>query len=200
MSIIKLNNRSVKDITQFGSISSLGSLTHIATQTASSSASLSFTSGIDSTYKEYIFYFVNIHPSAQADFTFNLSTDGGSNYNVTKTTTDFRVFQTENGSSTSLSYEGGLDLAQSTGEQIIAQSIDDANDACSSGFVNLFNPSSTTFVKHFIGISSLIYADTYCMQERFAGYGNTTSAINAVRFKMSSGNIDSGQILLFGLN
>jgi len=91
-------------------------------------------------------------------------------------------------------------LAQSTGEQIIAQSIDDANDACSSGFVNLFNPSSTTFVKHFIGISSLIYADTYCMQERFAGYGNTTSAINAVRFKMSSGNIDSGQILLFGLN
>ena len=96
MSIVKLNNRSVKDITAFGSISSLGSLTHIATQTASSSASISFTSGIDSTYKEYIFYFVNMHPASDSkSFQFNMSVDSGSNYNVTKTTADFLAYNYE---------------------------------------------------------------------------------------------------------
>jgi len=200
MSIVKLNNRSVKDITQFGSISSLGSLTHIATQTASSSASLSFTSGIDSTYKEYIFYFVNIHPSAQSNFGFNLSTDSGSNYNVTKTSTDFRVFHQESSGATNLGYEGGMDLAQSTSDQRICENLSTENDGSLSGFLHLFNPSSTTFVKHFIGVSQLLYATDFCMSEHFAGYGNTTSAIDAIIFRMSSGNIDSGQILLFGLN
>jgi len=200
MSIVKLNNRSVKDITAFGSITSLGSLTHIATQTASSSASISFTSGIDSTYKEYIFYFVNIHPSAQSSFGFNLSTDSGSNYNVTKTSTDFRVFHQESSGATDLGYEGGMDLAQSTSDQEICENLSTENDGSLSGFLHLFNPSSTTFVKHFIGVSQLLYATDFCMSERFAGYGNTTSAIDAVIFRMSSGNIDSGQILLFGLN
>ena len=129
MSIIKLNNRSVKDITQFGSISSLGSLTHIATQTASSSASLSFTSGIDSTYKEYIFYFVNIHPASDSvSFDFNLSTDGGSNYNVTKTTTHFYAYYNEGGSDQALTYAGGSDLAQSTSAQPLGIGLGTDND------------------------------------------------------------------------
>src|SRR6056300_802333 len=96
MSLIKLNDRAVKDVTQFGSISSLGSLTHISKATASASASISFTSGIDSTYKEYVFYFVNMHPSTDGvKFLFNFSTDGGSTYNVTKTATNFYAGHTE---------------------------------------------------------------------------------------------------------
>ena len=206
MSIVKLNNRSVKDVTAFGSISSLGSLTHIATQTASSSASLSFTSGIDSTYKEYIFYFVNIHPATDsADLQFNMSADSGSNYNVTKTTTAFRAFHNEAGNDTNFSYHSGEDLAQGTGFQSIAYEIDNANDSGISGSLHLFDPSNTTFTKHFLAQTSSCLDGggsygIYNLNFFTAGYGNTTSAIDAVQFKMSSGNIDSGQILLFGLN
>jgi hypothetical protein len=105
MSLIKLNNRAVKDVTQFGSITSLGSLTHISTATASASASIEFTSGIDSTYKEYVFYFVNIHRSANTFFAFNMSTDGGSNYNVAKTTTFFDAYHNESGADSALQYD-----------------------------------------------------------------------------------------------
>ena len=198
MSIVKLNNRSVKDITHFGSITSLGSLTHIATQTASSSSSISFTSGIDSTYKEYIFYFVNIHPSSTAYFQFNLSSDGGSNYNVTKTTTLFNVYHNEAGSDTTLGYNTGHDLAQSTSPQYLTE-MTTSNDDSGSGSLTLFNPSSSVFVKHFIADNNGLYS-SYSNRRFVAGYGNTTSPINAVQFTMSSGNIDSGQILLFGLN
>ena len=202
MSIVKLNNRSVKDITAFGSITSLGSLTHIATQTASSSSSISFTSGIDSTYKEYIFYFVNMHPSSVgANFTFQGSTDGGSNYNTTMTTTYFTAFHNEAGSDTSLTYEAGRDLAQSTDFQILAYNSNNDNDASHSGSLHLFNPSSTTFVKHFISNMSTIYRSGEPGEyETFvAGYMNTTSAVDAIQFKMSSGNIDAGDICLYGI-
>ena len=201
MSIIKLNNRSVKDITSFGSISSLGSLTHIATQTASSSASISFTSGIDSTYKEYIFYFVNIHPSGDgSQFLFNLSVDAGSNYNVTKTTTAFRSFHSEDDSATGLGYYTGGDLAQSTDFQRFADSLGNDNDQSLSGTFTLFDPSSTTFVKHFIANVNYSYDADYSLQYFLAGYGNTTSAVDAVQFKMNSGNIDAGTKTLYGIN
>jgi len=200
MSIVKLNNRSVKDITQFGSISSLGSLTHIATQTASSSSSINFTSGIDSTYKEYIFYFVNIHPATNdVSFVFNLSADSGSNYNVTKTTTFFRARHKEDGSSSALEYRTSQDLAQGTGTQQLAGSGND-NDQSISGTLTLFNPSSTTFVKHFIATNNACDEGNGSRNNFIAGYANTTSAIDAVQFTFASGNIDSGQILLFGLN
>ena len=203
MSLIKLNNRAVKDVTQFGSISSLGSLTHISTATASASASIEFTSGIDSTYKEYVFYFVNIHPSVQnAFFTFNFSTDSGSNYNVTKTSTTFRAYHFENDLSQILQYLTGEDLAQSTAFQPLVYAGND-NDMSMCGELKIFNPSSTTYVKHFISVSNG-YTDGGAadLSENFyiAGYGNTTSAVNAIRFQMSSGNIDAGQILLFGVN
>ena len=201
MSIIKLNNRSVKDVTAFGSISSLGSLTHIATQTASSSASLSFTSGIDSTYKEYIFYLVDIHPATDdANFLFNMSIDSGSNYNVTKTSTFFRSYHQEDASQQGVSYYSGGDSAQSTGTQLLSYGCGNDNDQCTTGFLHLFNPSSTTFVKHFIGRTNTYESTNNSWGGFLAGYGNTTSAINALQFSMSSGNIDSGQILLFGLN
>ena len=200
MSIVKLNNRSVKDVTAFGSISSLGSLTHIATQTASSSASLSFTSGIDSTYKEYIFYFVNIHPATDnANFTFNMSIDSGSNYNVDKTTTFFYAYHNEGGSATALQYRTDYDLT-GTGFHILAAEVGNGDDETASGYVHLFNPSSTTFVKHFLSRASHYQGSNYMIDNYTGGYGNTTSAVDAVQFKMSSGNIDAGDICLYGIN
>ena len=200
MSIVKLNNRSVKDITSFGSISSLGSLTHIATQTASSSASISFTSGIDSTYKEYIFYFVNIHPSTAAQLKCNFSVDGGSNYNVTKTTTSFVAQHLENGTYPTLTYQAVRDLAQSTSDMFISSSLLADNDGNFGGSMTLFNPSSTTFVKHFMARVSSPKANNYNIDWFCAGYFNTTSAIDAMQFKMASGNIDAGDICLYGIN
>jgi hypothetical protein len=200
MSIIKLNNRSVKDATAFGSISSLGELTFISKQTASSSATISFTSGIDSTYKEYIFYFVNIHPETDGvKFQVNFR-DGGTDYDATKTSTTFRSRHDEGDSTTQLVYVTGADLAQSTGVQFITEDIGNENDQCASGTLHLFNPSSTTFVKHFISTIQIVEEANESRTLFTAGYCNTTSAIDGVQFTMSSGNIDSGQILLFGLN
>ena len=202
MALIKLNNRSVKDATAFGSISSLGSLTLIQKQTASSSATISFTSGIDSTYKEYIFYFVNIHPQTDS---VNLQVnfrDGGSSYDATKTTTAFMAHHAENDAYTEFSYDGGADLAQSTGSQklVAATSIGGDNDQSLSGFLHLFNPSSTTFVKHFIARTNTSGSGDSSSDTFIAGYCNVTAAIDGVQFDMSSGNIDSGDIILFGLN
>ena len=201
MSIVKLNNRSVKDITAFGSITSLGSLTHIATQTASSSASLSFTSGIDSTYKEYIFYFVNIHPATNnQEFTFQGSTNSGSSYGVTITSTFFQAYHAENGSATSLAYNTNKDLAQSTSFQAIADTTGNGDDETASGFLHLFNPSSSVFVKHFFSVDNHYYNGTYSINDYAAGYFNTQSPIDAIQFKMASGNIDSGTIKLYGVS
>ena len=201
MSIVKLNNRSVKDITQFGSISILGSLTHIATQTASTSSSIDFTSGIDSTYKEYIFYFVNIHAgTGDAIFSFQADTGTNTNYNQTITSTAFTAQHGEGGSPASLFYNTGGDLAQGTGLQQLSEYNGTENDHNSSGYLHLFNPSSSTFVKHFISVSNLIGGEDRNRNGYNSGYINTTTAITRIRFKMDTGNIDSGQILLFGLN
>ena len=201
MSLVKLSNNGVKNITSVGNVGT-GELKFISKQTASSSASISFTSGIDSTYKEYIFYFVNIHPQTDdVSFMFNLSTDGGSNYNVTKTSTFFIAFHNEAGSQTNLTYSGNYDNAQSTGnEYLTTDTLGADNDQCVSGYMHLFNPSSTTFVKHFIAQVSHYHEADFAVNDFKAGYGNTTSAINAVRFQMDSGNIDSGDILLYGVN
>ena len=199
MSIIKLNNRAVKDATAFGSITGLGNLVFISRSTASSSSSLSITSGIDSTYKEYIFFFNNIHASTQAHFQVNFSADGGSNYNVTKTTTFFFASHTETGSDTSLSYQGSFDLAQSTSAQPLGLSFSSDSDAGGAGYMHLFEPSNTNHVKHFISVAGGFTDATYYNTNYVAGYGNTTSAINAVQFSMASGNIDSGTIDMYGV-
>ena len=199
MSIIKLNNRAVKDATTVGSFSGLGNLVFISRSTASSSSSVSITSGIDSTYKEYIFVFNNIHASTQAHFQVNFSADGGSNYNVTKTTTYFRSVHDEADSYTTVAYEQSRDLAQGTGYQNLSSGIDADDDGSVSGHLHLFDPSNTTFVKHFISVTNAMIHANYTMQDFCAGYGNTTSAINAVNFKMTSGNIDSGTITMYGV-
>jgi hypothetical protein len=175
-------------------------MTLISSQTASGSASIEFTSGIDSSYPIYKFEFINIHPQTDsAQFKFNLSTDTGSNYNVAKTTTFFKAYHAEDDAGSALAYEASDDLAQGTGSQIMGSVIDNDNDACWDGCMYLYNPSSTTFVKHFMSVGASLGATKWSYNDFVAGYGNTTSAVDAVQFTMSSGNIDSGTIKLYGI-
>ncbi len=194
-----LNNTSLTNITAYNAAVVSGSMVLISSQTASASASISFTTGIDSTYKEYQFYFINIHPATDSvGFSFQGSTDGGSNYNVTMTTTFFEAYHDEANTATGLGYEASYDQAQGTGfQRIVLNQGSDADQSC-NGTLQLFNPSSTTYVKHFIASSNSSSATNYSQEDFMAGYFNTTSAINAVQFKMSSGNMD-GTILMYGI-
>jgi hypothetical protein len=197
-----LTNNSIANVTAYNAAIATGGMVLISSQTASASASISFTTGINSTYKEYQFYFINIHPSSNGEsFQFNMSTDSGSNYNVTKTSTAFDAFHNEAGTDAGLRYDGdNKDLAQSTGFQSLNYNFGGTeNDSNLGGFLTIFNPSSTTYVKHYIASVNWQYLNTYSIQCHTAGYGNTTSAINAVQFKMSSGNIDAGTILMYGI-
>ena len=178
---------------------SAGGLIALSTQTASSSASISFTSGIDSTYSEYLFIFNNIHPATQSAFQFNLSIDTGSNYNVTKTATYFRSHHNESGSSSILGGEFGNATHQETTYQNLGDSTGTDNDQSLSGYLHLFEPSSTTFVKHFISVINDYNGSDFNRNCFISGYGNTTSAIDAIDFRMSSGNIDAGTIQMFGV-
>jgi hypothetical protein len=200
MALVKYNNNSISAVTAAASIPS-GSLVLIKSQTASSSANISFIHGtssvvFDGTYNTYMFKFIDIHPASAEHFTFNATTDG-TNFNVTKTTTYFHATHNEGGSSQSLSYVTGKDLAQSTDYQRIIDSMSNANDECGSGTLFFFSPASTTFVKHFISNTSSANAEE--KNAYVAGYMNTTSAITGIDFKMSSGNIDSGTIKLYGI-
>jgi hypothetical protein len=195
-----INDASVASIDALANISAGDGITLISSQTASASGSVNFTSGIDSTYRTYMFKFINIHSSFDGDdFLFNLSTDGGSNYNVTKTTTAFYAYHDEADANTALTYNTGADLAQSTAAQILIPSVGTDNDQASSGTLYLFNPSSTTYVKHFMSnLNTYTYPD-YSSNFYVAGYGNTTSAINAIRFQFSAGDVDAGTIHMYGV-
>ena len=179
-----------------------GAWTKISSVTASSSATISFTSGIDSTYDVYCFKFYNMHPATQnVDLVFNGSTDGGSNYNVTKTSSYFYATHSEADDIASSDYEADRDLAQSTAFQEIASLIGNDNDQSGSGSLFLFSPSDATYVKHFIANSNSARASSVRSRNQYvAGYFNTTSAIDAIQFKMDSGNIDDGIIALFGIS
>ena len=177
-----------------------GAWTLISTVTASASADISFTSGLDSTYDEYVFMFNNLHPSATAKFQVNFSTDGGSNYNVTKTTTSIQIYHNETtDADTGFGYSTGSDLAQGTGVAQIGQGASTGNDESLAGVFHLFDPSNATFVKHFI-VDTVSTSDGYAYRRLHAGYGNTTSAIDAIQFSQSTGNIDSGTISLYGIS
>ena len=202
MSLNFANNNSLSAITSLPASISGGAMTLLSTQTASGSANISFTSGIDSTYDEYVFKFYNIHPASNTvNLQINASTDGGSNYNVTKTTSYFLAYHTENDSGTALQYYANRDLAQSTSAQQIV-TIGNTNDDSASGTLTLYNPSSSVFVKHFLSRQQAPTGEATqnCKDTYVAGYFNTTSAINAIQFTMSSGNIDSGVIKLYGIS
>ena len=200
MALVKYNNNSISSLTSAGQLAS-GSLVPISEQTASGSASIEFTTGIDSTYPIYRFEFINCNPATNdVNFEFNMSTDGGSNYNVTKTTTLFSAFHYENDSSTFFGYDTSRDLAQSTANQKFTASggIGNDSDHCISGSLTIFNPSSTTFVKHFIARSNYTNHADVSIDCYLGGYGNTVASINAFKFLMSSGNFD-GTIKLYGI-
>ena len=175
-----------------------GNLVLLNTQTASGSASVSFTSGIDSTYDVYIFKFMGVNPATDgANFTFQASTDGGSSYGVTATTTFFRAYHTEADSS-GLGYDTDEDLAQSTSYQPLNPLVGNGSDECAVGDLYLFAPSSTTYVKHFYSTTNNYHRDDRQQNNFIGGYFNTTTALNAISFKMSSGNFD-GVVKMYGL-
>jgi len=172
----------------------------LATVTASGDSNISITSGIDSTYNIYKFRFINIHPSNNTT-TFSVNfRDGGSNYDATKTTSFFAANHSEDDSSTSLAYATGADLAQSTGAQKIATSVGNDNDENFSGELYLFNPSSTTFVKHFMGVNQISNHSDTSAQEFYSGYCNVTAAIDGVQFSTSAGTFETGTIEMYGIN
>ena len=201
--LVKHNNNSISAITTAGTLSP--NMVVIKEQTASSSSSISFVHGssdvvLDSTYPIYVFKFINLNPATDdKKFQFNLSTDSGSNYNVSKTTTYFSAYHNESGSSTSLAYRTGNDLANGTGVQVFTESAGNGSDESAVGELTLFNPSSTTFVKHFIARTSTYYVSDYAMDVYTAGYANTTSAINAIQFSVESGGNFDGTIKLYGI-
>jgi hypothetical protein len=184
---------------------SLGSMVHIKTLTASGDATLSFVDGtadvvLDSTYPIYKFEFINIHPATDgAEFQVGFR-DGGTNYDAIKTTTGFLAIHTESDSETGLNDRSALDgQAQNTGFLNINLNLGNDNDQSLSGTMFLYNPSSTTFVKHFMTDVQYSQNTDGSINYRCAGYCNTTTAIDGVQFKMSSGNTDAGKIKLYGI-
>ena len=173
---------------------------------ASSSGTVSFVDGassvvLDNTYKTYLFRFINMHPATNnVYFQFQCSTDSGSNYNTTVTSTWNAAFHNENDGSAGAEYGTGNDQAQGTSFQYLSQTTGNENDESCAGELFLFDPSSTTFVKHFMARLDNYISNDVQMDSFIAGYFNTTSAIDAIQFKMSSGNIDSGTIEMYGIN
>jgi len=203
MALIKLNNRGVRNVSTFGSVGG-GSMTFIKKLTSDGSDDdLSFVDGtsdvvLDSTYKEYLFTFNNIHPETNdVFFQFQGNAAGGSGYNETITSTHFRAYHFEDGTASGLAYRTGNDQAQATGFQRLSEEIGNGNDESLSGYLHLFNPSSTTYVKHFTARTA---GQIGSPRDVFvAGYFNTTSAIDEIQFKMSSDEIQGGDICLYGI-
>ena len=172
--------------------------------TASADLTISFVDGtsdvvLDSTYPVYCFKFYNLHPATNnIKFQYNFTTDG-SNWNVSKATTFFLAYHAEDGSASTLAYDTNSDLANGTGYQYFGNDVGNDNDQGVSGYMYLFSPSDTTFVKHFMTETSVANQADLMVTFKTAGYCNTTSAITGVDFKSTSGNIDSGVIKLFGI-
>ena len=184
---------------------SLGSMVHIKTLTASSSGTLSFVDGassvvLDGTYPIYKFEFTDIHPATnEAYFSFQVDTGTNTNYNIAVTSTAFDAYNYESGGSPALTYRSGNDQAQGTAFQRVTSSGGSDNDQNFAGTIHLYDPSSTTFVKHFMCTSNTTSHDDSTANSNYAGYFNTTTALTRVQFKMSSGNIDAGIIKLYGI-
>ena len=203
MALVKYNNNSLSAVTAASSLPT-GAMTLIKDQTASSSSTISFVHGtsdvvLDGTYPIYKFVWINVHPATDdVDFQVGFR-DGGTNYDATKTTSFFQAYHNEAGNDQALTYQAADDLAQSTSYQNLNDRLGNDNDQSSSGYLFLFSPSSTTYVKHFIAETNRSHAIDYTNHQFIAGYCNTTTAIDGVQFKCSSGNIDAGTIKLYGI-
>ena len=200
MALVKHTNNSLSNITALPSAIPTGKMTLLSTATASSSASLSFDSTyINSDYQIYKFEFINMHTSNDSGrFQFQGNAVGGSGFDETMISTYFKAQHNQAGSYSTLAYATAYDNV-GTGFTNFNEGGNTGSSRSNSSYLHLFNPSSTTFVKHFIGVTSNAQSDDYCTTSYIAGYFNTTSAIDEIQFKMSAGNIDSGQIKLYGL-
>ena len=187
------------------STADVGAMKLIKTLTASSSATLSFVDGtsdvvLDSTYRTYIFKFINMHPATDnVDFSFQVNAAGGSGFNETMTTTCFDSDNSEASGGGGSAYRSGRDQANGTSYQQICDDVGNDNDQCCNGVLMLFNPSFTTFVKHFVSRFQGAHEGDYAQEWYHGGYVNTTSAIDEISFKFSSGNIDAGTINMYGI-
>jgi len=198
MALTYHNNNSISNITSFPQVPS-GSPVLLSTATASGSSSIEFTSGIDSTYDIYYFKLINIQPTTDnTSFFINFSTNGGSNYNVTKTSSFFKAQNTEDSSVAELVYDDRYDQAQGTGNQHLFVGEGNGSDENSCSEIYLFAPSSTTYVKHFLITSNYFNTNNYSINSFTGGYCNTTSAINAVKFLKDTGNFN-GTIKMYGI-
>ena len=204
--LITVNDRGARAATTFGSVAAVGgNMVFIKKLTASSSSTLTFHDGassvvLDNTYKEYLFTFNNIHVSNDDEaFAFQGNAAGGADFNETITSSYFRSIHGEDGNNGALAYQENADQAQGTAFQALLANIGNDNDQSGSGYLHLFNPSSTTFVKHFIARGNYSSADNKSYNTHVAGYFNTTSAIDEIQFKMTGGNIDAGDICLYGI-
>ena len=204
MALVKYNNNSLSSVTSAAGFPA-GAMTLIKTVTASSDSTIDFVDGtsdvvLDNTYPIYLFKFINIHPSADgAELMFQANASGGSGFNETVTTTFFLALHNEADGTTNLVYEGEHDSAQGTAyTELHGQNSSDSDHGC-NGSLTLFNPSSTTFVKHFFSVTQF-KSDVGSHNCYVAGYCNVTAAIDAVQFATSSGNMDSGTITLYGIN
>ena len=177
-----------------------GSLTLISTQTASSDNTIQFASGIDSTYKEYIIKYINVHPASDGqNFQVNFR-DGSTAYDATKTTSFFEAEHGEDGTGAGIAYNTAADVAQGTGVQRVTGGVGADNDQCCSGYLVLYDPSNTTFVKHFVMRTANLRSDDIAFDSYVAGYCNTTSAIDGVQFSFASGAVASGTFKLYGVS
>ena len=201
MALVKYNNNSLSSVTAVAGLSS-GAMNLITTNTISSGvSSSSFTSNIDSTYDTYIFKYINMHPATDAtELQFQVSVNGGSSYGVAITSTAFQAYHIEGDNSQGVAYYTADDLAQGTGFQNLCNNVGNGNDESMSGILHLFDPSNTTFIKHWINRSQSYSGGDFSLDGHQAGYVNTTSAVDAVQFKMTGGNIDSGVIKLYGVS
>ena len=205
MAIKVANNQSLTAITALPASITGGAMTLLETQTASSSSTISFTSNIDDTYDEYVFKFYNIHPSAESCFAFQADTGTNTSYNQTITSTFFRAYHREDGGESGLSYFTATDQAQGTAFQRLVENpqLGTNNDENLNGYLHIFSPSSSVFVKHFIATTLSQNDDSqpaYVLNNFTAGYFNTTTALTRFQFKMISGNIDAGVIKLYGIS
>ena len=199
MAIKVANNNSLSAITSLPAAVSGGAMTLLSTTTASSSATVDITSGIDDTYKEYIIKFYDVHPATD-NVTFQVNfRDGGSSYDATKTSTAFYAHEGES-SDSGFGYGSSQDLAQATGVQPLLGSLGNGNDECASGELILYDPSSTTYVKHYMVKTQYYHQGNYSQIYYVAGYCNVTAAIDGGQFSMSSGNIDAGTFKLYGVS
>ena len=188
------------DMDLASSATGAGALTLLATTTASSDSTISFTSGIDSTYKEYVFKFYDIHPSAAQEFMFQADTGTNTSYHQTITSTAFQAYHREDGTDQALGYAASSDLGQGTGfQRLSTATVNTNNDDSLAGELFIYEPSNTTFVKHFMARTSSPDSN-FAYTNFIAGYFNTTTALTRVRFKMSSGNTDAGVIKLYGVS